>query len=316
MTYNESGYAELTVKSNGSYTALFDLGGLKSKVKGAFTSLGQYTGGFTLPGGDTYDASLSLTAAGLLSGTLTNESDNSQIVLTAEKTATRADEALAGTYTALLPVATGTTGPPGGNGYGTLKVSKTGTVMFSGKLGDGLPVTISGNLDSSGIWPFLFTKPASKTTGAELLFGPVTFPPPSSGTAGILSWYRAPNTKDPVYPNGFSTEIPILVSPYAAPAVNYTSADLTFAGADLMVSATEAATIDIDARDHVTPANGDTTPFSLKFTPGSGLFTGSFPDNGVSRTFTGAVLQSGSFGMGLFEEKSGETGSVLIAPSP
>jgi hypothetical protein len=295
-TYNESGYAELKVKSNGSFTGVFDLGGVDRKVHGDFSSLGQYTGMFSLPGGDTYATGLSLTGAGVLTGTLTDQSDNSQLVLTTEKTAPRADQALAGTYTAVLPAVTGTTGLPGGNGFGTLKISKKGAVVFSGKLGDGVPVTISGNLEGNGVWPFLFTKSATKTA--------------------TLNWYRSANTKDSVYPNGFSTEIPILISPYETPAVNYTPADVTFSGADLTVPVAETATIDITSKDHATPASGDTTPFSLKFTSGSGLFSGSFPDNGVDRKFSGSVLQSGSFGMGLFEEKSGQTGSVLLTPAP
>jgi hypothetical protein len=72
--------------------------------------------------------------------------------------------------------------------------------------------------------------------------------------------------------------------------------------------------VSIDSRDRVTP--GGALPFTLKFTSGTGLFTGSFPDNGSVRVFAGAVLQSGSTGMGLFEEKFGQTGSVLLSPAP
>jgi len=91
--------------------------------------------------------------------------DGSQIALNAERTAPHDDQSLAGTYTVLLPAVPGTPSPPGGNGFGTLTVSDTGTVKFSGKLGDGVPATISGALDSNGVWPFLFARAAANPRG-------------------------------------------------------------------------------------------------------------------------------------------------------
>ncbi len=56
--------------------------------------------------------------------------------------------------------------------------------------------------------------------------------------------------------------------------------------------------------------------FSLKFAAKTGLFTGSFEDNGGARPFEGAVLQSGSSGLGLFQDAAGQTGSVLFEENP
>jgi sugar lactone lactonase YvrE len=208
--YNLSGFAQVTVKANGSFASTFNIGGKAGKVSKTFNGLGQ-SPEFTLSGGSPFNGALSLTAGGMLSGTLSNPSDGSQIALNAERVAPRADEALAGTYTVVLPVASGTGSLPSVAGTGTLTVSKTGGIKFAGKLGDGLPVKISGALDSNGVWSFLFTKPTSKSAGAELLLGPVTLPPASNGTAGTLNWYRTPNVKDSKYPNGFSTQIPIVL---------------------------------------------------------------------------------------------------------
>jgi hypothetical protein len=301
----------MVVAPNGSFAATFDLGGSAAKVRGAFDNLGEYAGGFTLPGNGSFKANLLLTAGGVLTGVITSQGNGSQIALSAERAAPRADKNLAGAYTVVLPAPSGAPSLPGGNGYGTLTVSKTGAVKFAGKLGDGIPVTLSGSLDSNGVWPFLFVKAAGRKAGAELLLGSVAFPPAASGTAGTLTWYRTANMNDPAYPGGFSTTIPFVAAPYAAPPVNYTSATVTFSGGDLVTALIEP--IGINSHGLVTP--GGATPFTLKFTSKSGLFSGSFPDYGTVRSFSGAVLQSGSYGMGLFEEKSGQTGSVVIEPT-
>ena len=311
-TYSESGFAQLAVAPSGAFSATINLGGSAAKVRGVFDNLGQFEGVFTLPGNGSFKANLLLTAGGVLTGVITSQGNGSQIALSAERIATHADQNLAGAYTVLLPAASGTIPLPGGNGYGALTISKTGAVRFSGKLGDALPVTLAGSLDSNGIWPFLFVKAASKKAGAELLLGSIAFPPPISGTSGTLTWYRTASINDPVYRNGFSITIPFVAGRYVPPAVSSSNAVVTFSGGDLVTPLMEP--VSIDSRDRVTP--GGALPFTLKFTSGTGLFTGSFPDNGSVRVFAGAVLQSGSTGMGLFEEKSGQTGSVLLSPAP
>jgi hypothetical protein len=257
-----------------------------------------------------FDAALSITAGGMLTGTLTSQNDGTQIALSAERTAPHSDQALAGAYTVQLPAVSGT--GPDGNGYGTLTISKTGAVRFAGKLGDGLPVTLAGSLDSNGAWPFLFVKAAGKKEGAELVLGSITFPPGTSGNAGELTWYRTANNEDTAYPAGFSVTVPFIAGSYKAPAVSSGSASITFSGADLTGPVVKS--VSISSNDKVTYTGAD--KFSLSFTAHNGLFSGKFSDNGTARPFTGAVLQSGSSGVGLFEEKSGQTGSVLIAPSP
>jgi hypothetical protein len=297
-SYSLSGFAQVTVKPNGSFTSTFNLGGDSAKLSSAFDDLGQYNGKVTLPGNRMFTTALSLSAGGMLTGTLSSVGGGSQLALNAERIAPHPDQALAGAYTVVLPAASGT-GLPGGNGYGTLTVSKTGAVKFAGQLGDGVPVTISGALDSGGVWPFVFTKAAGRSTGAELVLGAVPFPPAAGGTAGTLDWYR---TSDAIYPGGFSSEIPIVAARYAPPAVSATGASVTLAG-------TTSVPVSINTEDKVTTATGK---FTLKFTQKTGLFTGKFEDNGNLLPFAGAVIQSGSFGMGLFKDANGETSPVLF----
>jgi hypothetical protein len=99
---------------------------------------------------------------------------------------------------------------------------------------------------------------------------------------------------------------------YAPLALSSTSADITFSGGDLSGPVTKS--VSIGAKDKVTYAGSD--KFTLKFASKSGLFTGSFVDKGVNRAFSGAVLQSGSLGMGLFQEPTGPGGSVLLQGIP
>jgi hypothetical protein len=302
----DSGFAQLTVAANGNFTATVNLGGNSFKVRNAFSLFGDYLGQLSPPGGGSFDAALSVGTGAILTGTLTDRSDGAQMAVYAERAQPHADEALAGTYTVELPAASGTA-LPGGNGYGTLTVSKTGAVKFSGKLGDGAPVAISGALDSSGAWPFLYYRPMSNNAGAELLLGSVSFSPTGSGAAGTLNWYRMP---DGTYPLGFSMEIPFVAVRYAAPAVTYQSANVIFSGADIGTAIEEPVTI---APNGKVTASG-ALPFKLTFAQKTGLFSGSFMDNGSLLPFSGAVLQSGSNGFGVFQDAAGDTGSVLLEP--
>ena len=311
-TYGQSGYAELTVKPTGSFSGTFSLGGSSVKVRHAFAAQGQtqsvFAGVIALPDGRSFNASLSLSSGAVLAGTLTNVSDSTQIVLSAARTAAHADQALAGVYTAVLPAVSGTGALPGGAGFGALTLSATGGVKFAGKLGDGVPVKVSGALDSTGVWSLLFARPATKSAGAELLLGSVSFPVATNGPAGTLSWYR---TADKTYPGGFSTPVTFLAAPYAPPAVTSTSAKVTFSGADIGTPIVMPVTI--DAKGKVTSTGAGA--FTLKFTPKTGLFTGRFQDNGSMRAFSGAMLQSESLGLGLFQDGSGQTGSVVLEPT-
>ncbi len=307
-TYSQSGFAQMTVKENGEFTAAVNLGGAVGKLTGAFSNLGQSQSNLHLSDGRSFNVGLSLTAGGLLSGTMGDSTDGLQIPVNAECARPLGDEAVAGTYTVLFPATTGT--GPGGNGYGTATVSKTGAVKFTGKLGDEVAVNLSGQLDGRGVWPFFYWKPATGTAGAELLLGSVAMSPAASGSVGILSWYREPNGGDKVYPYGFSTEISPVATQYTPP-IPPGAAAVIFSGAGLPNQIVEA--INIVPGGKVVPGGGN--PFKLTLNSKTGLFTGSIQENGTSLPFTGALLESGSAGLGLFRDPSGGTGSVLIQAS-
>ncbi len=58
------------------------------------------------------------------------------------------------------------------------------------------------------------------------------------------------------------------------------------------------------------------SPIAIKFAPKTGLFTGTFDDQGARRPFAGAILETGTFGLGLFQDASGQAGSVLLEGAP
>jgi hypothetical protein len=304
-----TGFAQISVNSSGGFIGAFNLGGEAAAVKNSFNAEGQYNGGFALPNGTSYTAALLLSSSAVLTGTITSQSDGSELYVKAELPVAHSTLSLEGNYTVVMPAVTGTV--PAGNGYGTINISKAGKIKFKGTLGDGVPASLSTYLDSQNNWSFLFTKAASKKSSEEILLGSISFPAAISGSVGTLSWYRSARTADTAYPAGFVTSIPIQISKYAPPAVTATSATLTFSGGDLTASKVEAVTI--TDKDKVTPSPS-ATDLSIKFASGSGLFSGRFSDNGTTRSFDGAILQSGTTGLGLFQEKSGETGSVVIQP--
>jgi hypothetical protein len=314
-SYGTSGYLEMGVTKTGAFTLTLNVGGKTGKVKHSLTiqnaSVSTYSGTIVVPHGPSYMADLALSSGAVLSGTLTEENGGGATVINARRMGTTIGGEVKGSYTAVLPAPTGTTGLPGGNGYGTFTVSKTGGVKFTGMLGDGVAVRASGALDAEGVWTFVFEKPAGKTTGAELLLGTVAFPLASNGAAGTLQWYRTGNVKDAVYPNGFAAPVTVLAGGYAQPVVSYGTGSVIFTGADTGGSIVKG--ISIDGRGRVT--YGGTDRFSMKFTPGTGAFSGSFMDHATPRTFSGAVLQGQKLGLGLFQAgKAGAsaTGAVIL----
>jgi len=93
------------------------------------------------------------------------------------------------------------------------------------------------------------------------------------------------------------------------------TAQITFSGGDLGATSI-VRSLNISAKGVVTPASTTGGAFSLSYSAATGLFTGSFLDNGAKRTFTGAFLPSEEEGFGFFQETNGLTGSVLLQSGP
>lgn len=205
---------------------------------------------------------------------------------------------------------------PQGDGYGTVTISRTGVVSFSGTAGDGTPVVASSKLGRDGEWPFF--KLLYKNKG--VLTGPLKFHVSSPGTVdGQLSWVK-PSDGSALFPNGFdSFDVPSQVSKpllaqgeqMTAPLANLTAGTFTISGSAL-APLPPAFGIGFDSTGKAT-AN-DNPNFQMKITLATGLFKGQFLDSShKTRVFNGVVLPASGKGFGLFKTDDGTTGSVEVS---
>lgn len=310
-TYDLSGSGKVTLTATGSFTASFNIGGSAGTVKNLFDAHGHYEGGFTLANNRLFSLALDLTTGGMLTGTVTDLVNAGQVPLAALRPG-KPVKGLAGTYTAVFPVATPDPMLPGGPGFGRITVGATGAIKFTGALGDGTTAMFAGQLNSAGVWPF-FLPPGKVSQTVLGILTPNAAAPFSF--AGSLQWFRAPNPNDALYPSGFA--IPSLMvessrftAPGLVPAVKTQPSldvNLTFTGGNLGLPYTYSATI-------TRAGKGTPGPFTL--TQATGLFSGKFLDPtetpAVERPMRGVVIQSSGTGQGLFTMPDGSTGAVLL----
>ncbi len=302
-TFDLAGLLKVSVLRTGSFTAAAQIGGSTGSVVNRFDNHGHYEGTFVLVNGRLFRFTLDLgTPAGTLAGTATDSATGEQIPLLAMRSATKAPKAFVGAYTAQFPLTTADPALPGGTGYCRFSILANGGVMLSGALGDGKPFTAASQVDLDNTWP-LFLLP---TGGGQIVSGLLS---PSAGAkptySGSATWLRAPSDNGP-FADGFATAVTFTSSRFTAPALRYTNATLTFSGGNLQAPLPQSITLNTKGQ---TAAGASP---SVKLTLSTGLFTGSFLDGTVTRTFQGVVLQETNSGAGLFPAASGQTGAMLL----
>ncbi|MFM1768005.1 MAG: hypothetical protein RJA22_534 [Verrucomicrobiota bacterium] len=222
---------------------------------------------------------------------------------------------LAGKYTVLLPGTPGAPDRPEGAGFGTVSVSSSGVITFSGTLADGSRVSQSVPVSQNGEWPLYVNLYAGKGS----LLGWVYFATnnPVTDLSGELVWTR-PAQAGAFYPAGFEAASILAGSRYVAPAATGRILDLpngfvTLTGGNLGQAYTDPFTLGPGSKF----TNNGPNTLSITFTTSSGLFTGSFKPAGstTSRTLKGAVLQKANIGAGFFPGTN-EVGLITLEPPP
>lgn len=212
----------------------------------------------------------------------------------------------AGRYTLALPESNDPAATPTGNGYGLLTVADTGLLTLSGNLGDGTKATqVSTGISVSkeGVWPFYL--PLYAGGGSALGWIRFTNAPgfPANLTGSIL-WIKQANATNAYYPAGFTNVLSVMGSGYVSPAtgspvLSQPVTELILSGADLPQPLTNGITLTSKNTVVITP-----NPYglSVRITPATGLFTGSFLNSttGITNTFSGSLLQPYNLGTGEF----------------
>ena len=221
----------------------------------------------------------------------------------------------AGSYTVVFPGTASDPLRPTGDGFGTVRVFRSGLTVLSGALADGAKLRQTANLSTSSRWPLF----QALYDGNGAIVGWPAFTNLQSGAGfGRVTWIKPAEPSASLFSSGFTTLIEALGSAYVPPietddrVVSMTNGDVVYSGGNLDSTFTNSVTV--APRGHVTGLSS--TGLNLAISPGTGIFHGNTIDlsSGQPFAFNGAVLQNLNAGFGFLLGKN--LGSrVIIAPA-
>jgi len=293
---DRSGTFTVVVTTRGSYSGHLQIGSTRYAFSGYLGTNGLASKSISRRANTALNLQLAMgagTAANQVSGTL---SDGNWVAnLTGDRAVfdTRTNPArYAGHYTIILPGQGTNSTAPAGNGYGTVRVTAGGVVMFAGKLADGTTISQSANVSQEGTWPLY----VSLYTSKGLLAGWLDFTNEANDDlSGQVSWIKPALSNGHYYAGGFASDLTAAGSVYVQPAssanaiLSLTNGMITFSGGNLSAEITNSIALGTSSRVTNLSAN----KLSLGFSLSTGLFTGRVTDpaTGDSLPFGGAVFQ-------------------------
>ena len=325
--WSASGSVMLSVNAAGALSGRIILGGKKYAFKGAFDS----TGTFTKILGPKIGPNPLLTLqvdTGHFAGSITGSVEiDGQIVpfsLGQSRWDAKANPApQQGLYTLVLPPASPAPGGvpvPEGDGFGILKVAASGVASGLILLPDGTRAAVQTYVTDTGGLPL-----AARVAGkAAAVSGNLTFADLAGVTDfhGALDWLKDAAEREPYYPEGFLTTLPVAgaryLKPISPPAIfpGGNVAPVVTLGAGLLDTTTIVKTLSLNSRGVATVTDPGTDKLQIKFNFKSGTFSGSFRDpSGITRKFAGAVLQKQNLASGYYLG-AGESGYIRIDAAP
>jgi cyclophilin family peptidyl-prolyl cis-trans isomerase len=315
VAFQSAGFFNATVKTNGVFSAKLSQGTNSYPFTGQFSLAGVFaTNSIPRRGLSPLSAQLFLDFGGgddltgwLSDGIWTAELLANRAVYSPTNPAPQSGRK----YTLVIPGSEDSSQEPGGYGFGTVGVDTSGTVSFSGSLGDGAKVTQSAIVSRQGYWPLY----VPLYSGNGSIWGWLTFTnDPESDLSGSVNWIKLAQASAKLYPAGFTNWFDAVGSVYSftngVRVLSLTNGVATFEGGNLSQSITNQFWL--GTNNLVTGSN----TLSLKITTTSGLFQGGFinPATGKSNSFSGALLQKQNAGYGYFLGTN-QTGSVTLQKS-
>jgi hypothetical protein len=320
-----SGSFTLTVDDQGIYTAELQTAGQRHSMSGRFDFDGKATnvnvGECCTTNPVTVEWALDLdpTRTNDLTGRLTPGSGAWEAQLLGDLAPVYGANAspFKGKYTLVIPGShdPGVTDVPTGDGYGSVKVNRTGLLTLVGTLADGKPITQSAQVSTNGHWPLYVSLYGGK--GSLLCWAQFsTNPPPADPLHGErVLWVRPAITNTASYPNGFEVVTSLSGYPYKAtsPVLPIgTNGSLVFMGGNLLAPLTNR--VMLTETNTVIPL--DSQPLTMVIVRTNGFFNGTIElpgTNGMVR-FQGAIYQSQTNGSGFFKSQ-GQSGQVIFGPA-
>ncbi|MCB1231565.1 MAG: hypothetical protein KDN19_14945 [Verrucomicrobiae bacterium] len=341
-----SGFASLRVTHDrrtdtGSATGVIEIEGNRLRLRGPFLPDGTFDG--TLFGRGSGDYQLTMRLAQVDGADTTTATSGGQFHLVGEIenlntgdtfhfVATRYSwhprlnaSPYAGNYTVLLPHDDNLgAGFPGGTGAGTLSSATSGLVrllvylpddsrlVWSGRVGDDGQINVYKTLDRARPDPSLI---AGMLTFRDVL--------DISDLDGEFFWHRSPNSRSPVFAEGFEFRQPVIASLYTAPSRGeFALPNLIAASPNVELALTgnggdESFFCDWDDRNRILYTPEDRELVRVNVNARSGLVTGFWFDRGNTNTrlnFCGALFQKQELGAGFWYFLDGQTGLMTLSP--
>ena len=193
-----------------------------------------------------------------------------------------------------------------GDSFGTMILSKSGDIQWSGVLPDGVKVSQKSVLSKDGIWPMY----SSLYGGSGALVGWLQRTNGSSEIGGSAVWI-VPANRNALYPNGLTNELKASGSTVTnTPAISHST--IVLSGSHLSSPITNNVTISGKTGQSVDKS------LTLSVDVKNGLFNGSVvdPDSGQKLLFQGALLERSGIGGGFFlNATKDQGGKVYLAPA-
>ncbi|HWD93197.1 MAG TPA: Ig-like domain-containing protein [Verrucomicrobiae bacterium] len=318
VTVTNSGFVSLSLGGFGGFSAKLSLAAGKTiSLSGQFSSDGVFSNSIATKGSTPFVVQLQLDAANSrIVGSVGNSGWTAPLVAIKAffSTPNPAPEANKN-YTLVFPGGDDSSVQPAGNGYGTVNVTASGNISFSGVLGDGVKVSQKTFISKQNQWPFY----AAPYKGQGVVLGWLAFTTNDSNSdlGGLINWVKQPqSTGKSLYPGGFNFPVGLQAvgSLYSftngMPLLNLPAGgSIVLQQGNLPQSFTNNFTLGADNK--VTSADG----LNLTITTKSGIFKGTAhdPASGGSVPINGVLLQKQNSAFGTFLG-GGQSGAVYLGP--
>jgi len=206
---------------------------------------------------------------------------------------------------------------PGGPGFGTATISRSGTLALSGTFGTGAKFKTSARLSRRTRWPVHYVLPK----GQGVLLGwvaPATNQPVNLDAT--FQWMSLADSKAANYRAGFTNEPIFLASPLPVPAkgsrvLNWVHGQTRVAGANLVRGVTN--TVRLSTNNAITVMGSNVSALNLNLDLKTGEVRGSFvhPWVGTTNALRGVLLKRGEGILGQFIDGD-QTGSLSVNVTP
>ena len=308
VTPATSGFFTAAVTGKGAFTAKVQLGGQTYTFSGAFDASGNLSGPI-ISKNSSLTVSLQLVNNDQITGEISGTGWSAQLL--AQKAAygprNPVPPAWVGKDSVLLAMDATNSTSPAGDSFGTVTVSKTGTVQWTATLPDGSKVSQKSALSKDGLWP-LYSAPYS---GAGSFIGWMQMTNSDPDLSGSAVWILPPG-KSQAYKDGVTNNVKASGSSVTGLIGSFSRSTVVLSGENLSPGVTNNVIV-----MGKTGLSGNNT-LKLSVDLKNGLFSGSVEDPTSSQTlsFQGALLEKSGIGGGFFlNANKDQGGKVYLAPA-